>query len=124
MADGVGPGARSWPGSPCFDRRLTGVDRNDDRGLHAVNELAVIPGLALLPAAGNLIGGLIAEVARPSPKAVSIAVHGAVGLIFAIVATELLPQAASANSGRSAVAFVCGFALFVLVTSGPDRINA
>jgi ZIP family zinc transporter len=90
-----------------------------------MNELAVILGLALLPAAGNLIGGLIAEATRPSPKSVSIALHAAVGLIFAIVATELLPEAAAAISGWwIGVAFIIGGLLYLAAEGVADRLSS
>lgn len=84
-----------------------------------MDELAVILGLALLPAAGNFLGGMLAEVARPSPKAVSLALHAAVGLVFAIIATELLPEAIEVlASWMISLAFLAGALLYI----GADRI--
>lgn len=88
-----------------------------------MNELAVILGLALLPALGNFLGGLLAEVTRPSPKAVSLALHAAVGLIFAIVATELLPEAREVLSGwLIGVAFIIGGLLYMAADSLVARL--
>lgn len=90
-----------------------------------MNELAVILGLALLPAVGNFLGGLLAEVTRPSPKAVSLALHAAVGLIFAIIATELLPGASQVLSGwLVGTAFIAGGLLYVAADSLASRLSS
>lgn len=57
-----------------------------------MNQLAVILGLALVPAVGNLIGGLIAHEDGSDIKASAIA-----------------------------IAFFCGLVLFVSVTAGLAR---
>jgi ZIP family zinc transporter len=90
-----------------------------------MNELVVILGLALLPAAGNFLGGILAEVSRPSPKAVSLALHAAVGLVFAIISTELLPEASEVLSGwLIGIAFIIGGLLYVGADSIASRLSS
>lgn len=90
-----------------------------------MNELAIILGLALLPAAGNFLGGVLAEVTRPSPKAVSLALHAAVGLIFAIIATELLPEASEVLSGwLIGGAFIVGGLLYIAADALASKLSS
>ena len=49
--------------------------------------------LALLPAFGNFAGGVLAEVIPTSRRMLSRALHAAAGIIVAVVATELMPEA-------------------------------
>lgn len=48
--------------------------------------------LALLPFAGNFAGGILAEVVNVTERRVSIALHAAAGIVFAVVAVELMPR--------------------------------
>jgi len=57
--------------------------------------LAIV--LAMLPAAGNFIGGLLAELVRVSDRTLSLALHSAAGVIFAVVGIELVPEAFEAG---------------------------
>lgn len=72
-----------------------------------------------LPAAGNFAGGLLAERVNVSQRALSLSLHLAVGVIVAVVAVELVPQALG-RVPRWAIAgaFVAG-ALFVMAV---DRL--
>lgn len=77
--------------------------------------LAVL-GLALLPAAGNAAGGLLAEVLPVSERALSLALHLAAGVVLAVVGIELMPRALATEAPLlPVVAFVAGGALFVLL---------
>jgi ZIP family zinc transporter len=90
-----------------------------------MDELLIIVGLALLPAAGNFAGGVLAEISKPSPKALSLALHAAVGLVFAIVATELIPEAHEVLSAWTlGAAFVIGGLLYVGADVLADRLSA
>ena len=53
----------------------------------------VVLGLALLPALGNFAGGVLAEFIPTSRRMLSRALHLAAGIITAVVATELMPEA-------------------------------
>ena len=55
-------------------------------------ELLVVLGLATIPAAANLAGGLLAEVRPVSDRTLSLALHGAAGIVLAVVAIELMPE--------------------------------
>jgi len=78
--------------------------------------------LALLPAAGNFGGGIVAELMRTSNRAVSWALHAAAGLVLAVVAVEIMPEALPAAPGwLLTVAFVLGGAFYVLVEWLVDR---
>lgn len=72
--------------------------------------------LSLLPGAGNLAGGLLAEFTRTSPRLLNLALHAASGIVIAIVAIELMPQALSRLSGWwIATAFVGGGISYLLI---------
>ena len=72
--------------------------------------------ISLLPAAGNFAGGLLAEGARVSGRSLNWALHGACGIMIAIVAIELLPRGLDTLSGIwIAAAFGAGGCVYVLV---------
>ncbi|MBO0596746.1 ZIP family metal transporter [Nesterenkonia sp. E16_7] len=53
--------------------------------------------LAALPAAGNFLGGLLAEITKVSDRTLSLALHLAAGIVLAVVGLELMPEALSAT---------------------------
>jgi zinc transporter, ZIP family len=71
--------------------------------------------LALLPAAGNIAGGLAAELAPPSDRWRNRALHAAAGVVVAVVAVEIMPRAVDVLSGWViAAAFLVGGGLYLL----------
>lgn len=75
--------------------------------------------LAALPAAGNFLGGLAAEVFKVSEKTLSRALHLAAGIVLAVVGMELMPEALNAQPAWVPIlAFAAGGALFL----GIERI--
>lgn len=79
---------------------------------------------AALPAAGNFLGGLLAEWIGASQRTVSLALHAAAGVIFAVVGVELMPEALKATPPWAPVlAFVLGGAFFVLLDSAVDVVQ-
>lgn len=64
--------------------------------------------LALLPALGNFAGGLLAELFNTSRRNLSRSLHLAAGIVVAVVAVELLPEALK---GASPWLVVMGFCL-------------
>lgn len=71
--------------------------------------------LALLPAAGNITGGLVAEVTPPSDRWRNRALHAAAGVVFAVVAVEIMPRAVDVVAGwLLALAFLGGGGLYLL----------
>lgn len=49
--------------------------------------------LALMPAGGNFLGGVLAESVRVSRRSLSFALHAAAGILFAVIGIELMPEA-------------------------------
>ncbi|WP_447978016.1 hypothetical protein [Candidatus Nitrospira bockiana] len=56
-----------------------------------MSEFLRVLALAALPALGNFAGGLLAERYAISERALSLALHGAAGVVMAVVAVELMP---------------------------------
>lgn len=70
--------------------------------------------LAALPAAGNFLGGLAAEVADVSERVLSLALHLAAGIVLAVVGLELMPEALLASPPWVPIlAFVGGGIFFI-----------
>lgn len=79
-------------------------------------------GLALLPAAGNFAGGLLAEWRPPSKKMLNRALHAATGIILAVVAVEVMPEALGAAAAWVlALAFVAGGGAYLVVEGLVER---
>lgn len=90
-----------------------------------MNDLLTVLGLALLPAAGNFAGGLLAEYRRPSKRTLNRALHPAAGIVLAIVAVELLPRALQNTSGwLIGVMFGLGGGAYLLVQWLVERLQA
>ena len=71
--------------------------------------------LALLPPAGNFFGGLVAEMLPGSAAWRNRALHAAVGVVFAVVAVEIIPEALGKLAGwQIAAAFVTGGVIYLL----------
>ena len=78
--------------------------------------------LALLPFAGNFAGALLSETVSPSAAWRNRALHAAVGIVFAVVAVEIMPEALQALSGwQIAVAFVVGGAVYLVAQTLIER---
>ena len=70
--------------------------------------------LATLPALGYIGGGLLAEAVIATPRTLSFALHAAAGVVFAIVAVELMPRVLEATIPWVVVlAFVLGALFFI-----------
>lgn len=70
--------------------------------------------LALLPALGNFCGGLLAEVSRTTPRRLNLALHGASGLVIAIVAVEIIPRVLdNLSAWLIAASFVLGGVAYI-----------
>jgi ZIP family zinc transporter len=86
------------------------------------DRILIVLGLALLPALGNLGGGVLAEWLRPSQKMLNRALHAAAGIILAVVAVEVMPGALrSAPAWLLALAFLAGGGAHLLVEAGVER---
>lgn len=77
--------------------------------------------LCLLPTAGYLFGGIIAEGIKVSPRVLSMALHGTAGIIASIVSVELLPLILQREYALITLSFVAlggiGFLALDSVTS-------
>lgn len=80
--------------------------------------------LSLLPGAGNFVGGMLAELGRTSDRLLNWALHGASGIVIAIVAVELMPEALKVLAGWwIAAAFAVGGILYVLIEAGVEKLQ-
>jgi ZIP family zinc transporter len=84
-----------------------------------MSQFLLVLSLAALPAAGNLLGGVLAELVEVSERTLSLALHLAAGIVLAVVGLELMPEALDATPAWvPLVAFVSGGAIFI----GLDRV--
>lgn len=60
-----------------------------------MNDYLTVLLLAAMPAAGNVFGGLLAEVLPFSRRVLSLALHGAAGIVLAVIGIELMGEANS-----------------------------
>ncbi|MEU4361861.1 ZIP family metal transporter [Promicromonospora sp. NPDC023987] len=74
----------------------------------------LVVALAALPAAGNFVGGLAAELFDVSERVLSLALHLAAGIVLAVVGLELMPEALTGTPAWVPVAaFVVGSVAFI-----------
>ncbi|NKE73601.1 ZIP family metal transporter [Candidatus Manganitrophus noduliformans] len=79
---------------------------------------------AVLPALGNFAGGMVAEMFRISERTLSLALHGAAGIILAVVAVELMPQALRTDAPWIIIlSFIAGGGLFIAIDKITHIIN-
>ncbi|NLG52316.1 MAG: ZIP family metal transporter [Chloroflexi bacterium] len=72
--------------------------------------------LAALPAFGNLIGGLLADIIHLTERSLSVALHFAAGVIFAVVGVELMPEILAGEPvWVTMLAFVAGGGVMVIL---------
>ena len=85
----------------------------------------LVLGLAVLPAVANFTGGLLAEWFRPSSLTLNRALHAATGIILAVVAIEVMPQAlGAAPAWVLALAFMLGGGTYLAVEAAVERWQA
>lgn len=86
------------------------------------SDLPAVIALALLPALGNMGGGLLAEWLRPSKTLLNLALHAAAGIILAVVAVEVMPRALGASPAAAlALVFVAGGVAYVILETAIER---
>ena len=78
-------------------------------------EFLSVLALALMPAVGNFGGGLVAEFVRTSRRTLSLALHLAAGIVLAVVAIELMPEALGGAAAWLVVSALLLGGLFSLV---------
>ena len=78
--------------------------------------------LALMPAAGNFFGGVIAEFVETSRRTLSLALHLAAGIVFGVIAIELAPRAfEGAPTWMAAAGFFAGGMAYLLIETVVGR---
>jgi len=83
-----------------------------------VNEVAAALAFALLPVAGNLSGGLVAEAVAVNEATLSYALHAATGVVLAVVGLELMPEALAVGAAWvPIISFVAGGLVFLAADS-------
>ena len=88
-----------------------------------MQEYLVVLSLALLPAFGNFLGGVIAELFDVSQRNLNRALHTAAGIVIAIVAVELMPEALKATSAWViALSFSLGGVIYVVIQAIIDHL--
>lgn len=81
--------------------------------------------LTLLPAGGNFVGALAGEAIKITPRRLSLALHAAAGVLLAVVAVELMPEALhSAPAWLVIVCFAAGGGAFILLDHFLENIRA
>jgi ZIP family zinc transporter len=87
-----------------------------------VNSIWQVLGLALLPALGNFAGGLLAERFPVSKRQLNRALHAAAGIVLAVVAVELMPEAlAQVSAWVVALGFGLGSLAYVILESVVEK---
>jgi zinc transporter, ZIP family len=85
-----------------------------------MDEYLKVLAFATMPAAGNFIGGLLAEVFKVSDRTLSLALHLAAGIVLA----ELMPQALEANiPWIPIVAFIAGGMFFIFIDQAINYVQ-
>ena len=87
-----------------------------------MTDYLLVLGLACLPALGNFGGGVLAEFLRPSRRMLNRALHAAAGIIIAVVAVEVMPEALEATPAWAiAGAFLLGGGFYMLIEWAIER---
>lgn len=80
--------------------------------------------LSLLPGAGNFLGAMAAELRKPSARFLNWALHAASGIVIAIVAVELMPNALGNLAGWwVALAFALGGMAYIALEAIVERLQ-
>lgn len=81
-----------------------------------MQQFGTVLALAMLPAAGNLLGGVLAEAVQVSQRTLSLALLVAAGVVLAVVGIELVPEALEvARPWIPLLTFVLGGLGFILL---------
>lgn len=91
-------------------------------------DLFLLLAAALLPVVGNIVGGLVAESARPPQWVVGVALHAAAGIAIAVVSADLMPRILeNVPTWLAVLAFVLGASFSLLLLKGvrfiQDRVG-
>ncbi len=90
-----------------------------------MNDYLTVLLLAAMPAAGNVFGGLLAEILPFSRHVLSLALHAAAGIVLAVIGIELMGEALDANPPWAPVlGILAGGGFAALLDRGVDYIRA
>ena len=85
-------------------------------------EIVTVLLLALLPGLGNFTGGLVAEALPRSDVWLNRALHAAAGVVMAVVAVEIFPEALQvASAWTLGIAFAAGGLLYLAAEAAVER---
>ena len=79
-----------------------------------MHEFFLVLALAALPAIGNFMGGVLAELFTVSPRLLSLALHLAAGIVLAVVGVELMPQVLAASHAWVVILAFLGGGVFAV----------
>ncbi|WP_155300883.1 ZIP family metal transporter [Deinococcus kurensis] len=86
--------------------------------------LSQILALTLIPVAATVVGGVVAAVRAPAERTRSFVQHFAAGVVFAVVAGELLPEITNGHQPLGVVlGFALGVAVMLLVRQWAERLE-
>lgn len=89
-----------------------------------MNDFLQVLMYAAMPAIGNFLGGILAELFNVSERTLSLALHLAAGIILAVIGIELMPEALEADPPYIPIlAFVGGSAFFVLLDRSIEYVQ-
>lgn len=89
-----------------------------------MDSIWMVLGLAALPAIGNFSGGLLAEFLPTPHGMLNKALHAAAGIVIAVVAVELMPEALSKVSGWTVgIAFALGGIAYLGIETLVEKIQ-
>lgn len=81
-----------------------------------MDQILIVFLLALIPVVGKFGGGVAAEFFKISQKTLGIALHGATGIIFALISIELIPRSFEAGHPLLIIsAFIAGGIFYILI---------
>ena len=80
--------------------------------------------MAALPATANFVGALLAEVFDVTRRQLSLVLHLAAGIVFGVVAVELIPQAMGVDPAWLPIAaFTAGGLFYLVVNAVVERFS-
>ena len=87
-------------------------------------DFVIVLALAVLPAAGNTIGSLLAESMHTPKWLVGAALHAAAGIAIALVSIDLMPRILeSVSTATMVAAFLSGAGVSVLLVQGAKGLQ-
>ena len=89
-----------------------------------MNEYLFVLLYTAMPAVGNFLGGVLAEVIRFSDRTLSLALHAATGILLAVVGIEIMPKAIEIDMPWMSIsAFALGGVAYVGMEKGLDFLK-